>query len=1383
MSERGYTQRPTATRTPVPATMAWPRPLPSAFTAAPVETEAQPDLQTQLATAQHMQVNWSQMRIGGTPSVVQPKLKVGAPGDQYEQEADRVAAQVMRMEVPAVQREPESEEEEVRAKPIAEMGMPLVQREKQPEAEPEEVQAKPMAEMVSLLVQREEQPDAEDEAVRAKPIAEMVTPLVQREPEAGEDDPIRAKADGLLQREVATEDEDAVQPLSIQREEVPEEEASPLRMKPEVVQRQTDAEDEEPVQAKANGLLQREAVEDEDAVQMQPLLMQREELPGEENPVQAKLIQREEVSDDEDATVQRRSIATVQGKANSSDLESQLNSSKGGGSPLSDDVRSFMEPRFGADLSQVRVHTGSDAVQMNKDLNAQAFTHKQDIFFGAGKSPGKNDLTAHELTHVVQQTGAVQAKGQDSDSKQIESPKTGADFKGGGGESGGGGSSDSYDAPTKPRASSDSSAAADKSQGSVTPASDKGVQEGKTPHQSQEDKSATNEKQEPQPIAADLATVDTGNLALVDEELAEHQRWAGALNRVGAESSTERAAFIAEQVGSGFLNSAGESSLMGAGIGVASRVGMRLAEKGATAIAAKAATKFGTQAAKFTPLPAIGAVIGGAMSAYALYERDWKSTKATISHFGEGSSIYEKLANSIAAVSEIIDVYTNVLNVIAGVVGAISAAMWIITVASAGLASPLAATLSSIALGIGTASMILDAVNAMILQPCILLFRSLHTFTSQADPREVESQGGALAKSAGVMGGALGAFAGGKAAHVGGNAKPPAEAPETKVHSEHPIPAPAAGEDTVIQFEKPQPLSEKPGVLIPSEPSTSTLNNEASFASLNPEVEKLNNSNFAESLDWHPPTAKTAPVGTNFNNAHSKGAADFRANNPMPEGTQAQHWTKKIESEAANLHPDSMNENMSALQSERPSKRGTEGDSKPAETLLTDPAGGGTTYSLDGELQTGDNIRRPRRKGDRAFGRKDQGLVYQTEHKFADNYLIPAEASRIPEGSDPGNTALWSGANARWTMTGEAGTDKWRTTGEWGPQPPPFGQSTSSGSSDSPSMTKPKSDIPKALRPEVPLSPTRQLGEEAFGSHDQSSTNKSGEENQSTVGIERVNPNYPSPPGTPQQIVDFQNEAEHLLSSRAQAEKAEAQMAAEEQKHQANQAPLQQAQQKTEGAMSATQAHQQAVTQRQQANQEQQQRQQQSQGLVAGYPSRVAGLTVLTIPLKGFERFTAIGSLLPDSAGNVKQNLLKMNNDAKRFLGALAQMDGKMAEQNNAQPARQQELQGDHSRLQTTDQQAGNSQQDFQKAHEGTQALQESNTQKLNQAIEAKSEAATQKEELSTAAEQKQQQAQTLSEQMQSWAQTHQAARQIAIAETQKRLQEKGFVIRGVQEK
>ncbi|MCP4359809.1 MAG: DUF4157 domain-containing protein, partial [Chloroflexi bacterium] len=61
-------------------------------------------------------------------------------------------------------------------------------------------------------------------------------------------------------------------------------------------------------------------------------------------------------------------------------------------------------------LSQVRVHTGSDAVQLSRDLQAKAFTVGPNIAFDEGAyQPGTSDgrrLLAHELTHTIQQ-GAV----------------------------------------------------------------------------------------------------------------------------------------------------------------------------------------------------------------------------------------------------------------------------------------------------------------------------------------------------------------------------------------------------------------------------------------------------------------------------------------------------------------------------------------------------------------------------------------------------------------------------------------------------------------------------------------------------------------------------------------------------------------------------------------------------------------------------------------------------------------------------------------------------------------------------------------------------------------------------------------------------------------
>ena len=251
-------------------------------------------------------------------SPIQAKLTVGAPNDQYEQEADRVADHVMSMPDSAVQQP--------------------IQREAMSEGE--ELQPKPLADSIAPI-QREAMP--EEDEVHPK-LSEVIA----------------------------------------QREAIPDEEDNPLQRK-----------------AIASSDIQREEMSEDDEMRMKPV---------------------------SNSTLQRAPDGNLQAGEG---IESRLSQSKGGGSPLSDEVRSFMEPRFGADFSQVRVHTGSESVQMNRDLNAQAFTHKQDVYFGAGNAPEKDTLTAHELTHVVQQTrvGQIQAakelKNTDLKQKVTDNPYSG----------------------------------------------------------------------------------------------------------------------------------------------------------------------------------------------------------------------------------------------------------------------------------------------------------------------------------------------------------------------------------------------------------------------------------------------------------------------------------------------------------------------------------------------------------------------------------------------------------------------------------------------------------------------------------------------------------------------------------------------------------------------------------------------------------------------------------------------------------------------------------------------------------------------------------------------------------------------------------------------
>ncbi len=80
------------------------------------------------------------------------------------------------------------------------------------------------------------------------------------------------------------------------------------------------------------------------------------------------------------------------------------------GQPLGPGVRSFFEPRFGHDFSNVRVHTGQKAGESARLVNANAYTVGSHVVFAAGCNQFDRQnglhLLAHELSHVVQQTAA-----------------------------------------------------------------------------------------------------------------------------------------------------------------------------------------------------------------------------------------------------------------------------------------------------------------------------------------------------------------------------------------------------------------------------------------------------------------------------------------------------------------------------------------------------------------------------------------------------------------------------------------------------------------------------------------------------------------------------------------------------------------------------------------------------------------------------------------------------------------------------------------------------------------------------------------------------------------------------------------------------------------
>jgi hypothetical protein len=116
--------------------------------------------------------------------------------------------------------------------------------------------------------------------------------------------------------------------------------------------------------------------------------------------------------DHDDETIHTKPAPTRASRA--PDMASALaaaDRARGAGVPLSPAVRSYFEPRFAHDFSNVRVHADDSAATAARGIQARAYTLGQNVVFGAGEFAPDSDrgmrLLAHELTHVVQQSGGA----------------------------------------------------------------------------------------------------------------------------------------------------------------------------------------------------------------------------------------------------------------------------------------------------------------------------------------------------------------------------------------------------------------------------------------------------------------------------------------------------------------------------------------------------------------------------------------------------------------------------------------------------------------------------------------------------------------------------------------------------------------------------------------------------------------------------------------------------------------------------------------------------------------------------------------------------------------------------------------------------------------
>jgi hypothetical protein len=300
---------------------------------------------------------------------VQARLMVGPVGDKYEQEADRVAEQVVGLvaspSYKPIQRR-EEEEELAQTKLLFVPITPVVRRQEEEEEEEEE------GAVQTQMVRRQEEEEEEEEGA-------VQTQMVRRQEEEEEEEEGAVQTQMVRRQEEEEEEEGAVQTQMVRRQEEEEEEEG-------AVQTKVETGDSAPAQRQPAGQIR--------------------QIPG------VGLLRRTA------GTVRRWISSTVRRQGSSGEMplspqtEKAINRSSGSGHPLSDHIRGPMEGAFEADFSGVRVHTDSQADRLSRSLNALAFTKGPGIYFKAGEySPGSTSgqkLIAHELTHVVQQGGAVQ---------------------------------------------------------------------------------------------------------------------------------------------------------------------------------------------------------------------------------------------------------------------------------------------------------------------------------------------------------------------------------------------------------------------------------------------------------------------------------------------------------------------------------------------------------------------------------------------------------------------------------------------------------------------------------------------------------------------------------------------------------------------------------------------------------------------------------------------------------------------------------------------------------------------------------------------------------------------------------------------------------------
>lgn len=341
---------------------------------------------------------------------VQAKLNIGKSNDKYEAEADKVADAVVSNKKniapepfftpsPVVQSkavtetQPENKNTEIPKKTAIPEITPVIQPKLKVIQNKQILTPETFFNPVPVIQKKQtseiQQKSNPEKEVQKENITKEITPVVQSKSE--KEETVQTKIESPKTTEKTSTSKSLVQPKK--EEDIPKKNTVE---KVDVSPNKTDL-----VKTETPKIIEK-------SLAPKPLVQKKKE-----EDIQAK--EEEEIQAKEEENELQMSAAADANPTDNSNLENTLNSSKGGGTPMSGQVKNEMESGFGADFSNVRIHNDSTAVQMNQQLGAQAFASGSDVYFNEGKyNPGSQEgkhLLAHELTHTVQQgAAAVQPK-------------------------------------------------------------------------------------------------------------------------------------------------------------------------------------------------------------------------------------------------------------------------------------------------------------------------------------------------------------------------------------------------------------------------------------------------------------------------------------------------------------------------------------------------------------------------------------------------------------------------------------------------------------------------------------------------------------------------------------------------------------------------------------------------------------------------------------------------------------------------------------------------------------------------------------------------------------------------------------------------------------